>query len=216
MQWKRTTWVALLLLAATPAVRATGLAPGATNVIPNTATLDNTTLLGFTTVNYNVGGTTVQLVNAAYRSNVAYVGLPAGTLIFTYSFTNTGTTTLSPLVSTSGLFGLLSIDVSSLDFAGFTRVDRSADGNTVTFRNFAPAIDSNLSPGETSPLLVLRTSAFGDAGLIGNTTLNGSLGSGATFAPLAIVPEPGSFALALVGLPLAVGCYRKWRRRQPA
>jgi hypothetical protein len=205
--------VALVLLTATPALRATPLNPGDTNVIPNSATLDNATFIARTTVTYNVGGTTVVLTNSAFRSTSAYVGLPAGTLLFTYSFTNTGTQAVSPLVEMSTLFRTLAIDVSSTDFAGFTRADRSADGNTITFRNFAANVSDTLNPGETSPLLVVRTNVDGAPGLIGTTTFNGVAGT--TFAPLALVPEPGTFVLAAIGLPLAFGCYRRCRKKHP-
>lgn len=221
MNWKRTTWVALLLLAATPSLQATPLPPGATDVTPDSATLDNTVLLGTTTVTYALpGGATATLTNEARSSTVAYKGLPAGALLFTYRLTNTGTVPITPLSLVTRPFTTLTIDVSSLDFAGFTQADRSAGtGELITFTNFAPGGSggaNTLDVGETSTLLVIRTSALGDVGLIGSTTLNGNPGSGATFAPLAVVPEPTTFALAAVGLPLAglLGL-RRWRRKPP-
>jgi hypothetical protein len=209
------TLVAVLLLTATPMLQATPLPPGATNVIPNSATLDNTTLLGTRVIPLmGVDGLGVTrfvaiLTNQVYRDNAT------GTLLFTYQVENTASSMdpISRLTTTD--FAGFTLDVSSTDFAGGTRADRSINGSIVGFNTFGPdGTDGNVSPGEMSAFLVIRTDAifFGD----GSTSLiNGAVASGVTFAPLSVVPEPGTFALAAIGLPLAVGCYRRYRRTQP-
>jgi hypothetical protein len=213
MRWKQITLVAVVLLMATPALQATNLPPGATNVIPNSATLDNTTLLGTRVLTYTgvdaLGATrfVAILTNQVYRDNAT------GTLLFTYQVENSATS-IDPIRRLSSIdFTGFTLDVSSTDFSGQVRADRSLDGSVVGFINFGPdGPTSALSPGEMSAFLVIRTDAlfFGD----GSTSLiNGATANGVTFAPLAVVPEPGTFALAAVGLPLAVGCYRRYRRK---
>lgn len=214
MQWKRSVWVALLLLSATPALRATPLPPGSSNVIPNSATLTNTTLLGQRILTYtgvNALGQTrfvATLDNRVYRDNVT------GTLLFTYMVNNSTSSVDSITRLSTTDFAGFTLDVSSTDFQGFTHADRSANGSVVGFNDFGPGgAGPAVNPGEMSAFLVIRTDAlyFGD----GTTSLiNGAIASGITFAPLAIVPEPGAFALAAVGLPLAFGCYRRYRRKQ--
>ena len=213
MRWKQMTLVAVLLLTATPALRATPLPPGATNVIPNSATLDNTTLLGSRVIQMmGVDGLGVTrfiaiLTNQVYRDNAT------GTLLFTYQVTNSAAS-LDPInrLTTTDFAGF-TLDVSSTDFAGGTRAARSLNGSTVSFVNFGPdGSTGEVSPGEMSAFLVIRTDAISFTD--GSTSLiNGGIANGVTFAPLAVVPEPGTFALAAVGLPLAVGCYRRYRRQ---
>jgi hypothetical protein len=207
---------ALLVAAAAPPLQATPLPPGSTNVLPTPATLANTTLLGTRTLTYtgvNALGETryvATLTNQVFRDNAT------GTVLFTYQVTNSaGSTDPIDRLSTTN-FDAFTVDFSATGFGPSTRGDRSPNGAVVGFNDFGPAGPTNaLDPGETSALLVLRTNAL--AFTNGTTELiDGAVSTGVTFAPLAIVPEPGAFALAAVGLPLAVGCYRRVRRGRAA
>jgi hypothetical protein len=210
MHWKRATWVVLALLMATPAIQATPLPPGSTNVIPNSATLDNTTFLATQTL--NVTGVdffgnisfTATVRNEVYRDNAT------GTLLFLYEVTNSASSQDAIRRLSTTNFAGFEIDVSSTDFAGFTRADRSSNGSVIGFNDFGP---NSVDPGSTSAILIIRTNATAYANVGTTALIDGGVGTAISFAPLAIVPEPGTFALAAIGLPLAVGCYRRYRRK---
>lgn len=215
MRWKQMTLVAVLFVTTTPALQATPLPPGSSDVIPNSATLNNTTLLGTRVLTYTGINALNETRFVATLTNMVLRDNATGTLLFTYQVSNSaGSVDAIRRLSTTNFAGF-TLDVSSTDFAGFTRADRSANGAVVGFINFGPGDGSvSVDPGETSALLVIRTNAM--AFTNGTTELiDGAIASGVTFAPLAFAPEPGTFALAAVGLPLAVGCYRRYRRKQP-
>lgn len=149
----------------------------------------------------------------------------AGTLDFYYQFTNTSTSASVTAMYMQN-YGGVNVDV------GYTLVDvdgtqtnpgflqngtmqapsyanRGPAGQTIRFM-FAGAdgLNSQLNPGETSRIMVIRTSAtqYVDGARTWVANANGELTSTA-FSP---VPEPGTYALMGAGL-VALGLARRRR-----
>jgi PEP-CTERM motif len=128
-----------------------------------------------------------------------------GCLDFVYQFTNKGPDS-NERFSMSSFAGFL-VDVGTNPFGIHdpTTIDRSLNGPVIGF-NF-PASDE-ISPGQTTPLLVIETNAMKfTSGFV--SAQDGTAGSNVGFAPT--VPEPSSLALLGGGLAVAGTMLRKLR-----
>lgn len=199
----------LLLVLVAGIANAGPLPPGSSGVTPNPADLTGTTLIDtrmLTLVGTNALGQnrwTADLTATVRRQDVT------GFLWFTYELSNRNTS-LDALhrITTTDFAGFdLSFDSSN---TLFVRADRNSSGSTVGFVDFGQ-LGQGLDPGFSSPMLVLRTNAtdYQDGS---TNVINGAIASGVTFAPLALVPEPGSFVMAALGVPLAVAFLRRRKK----
>lgn len=121
-----------------------------------------------------------------------------------YNFTPIGAATVLNVYQTAAAFGIFTAGVDAANSA-----DRTTLG--VIGFNFAPGGgDSKINPGTTSYTEIISTNAtaFGP----GNFGLLDGIGDNAkAYAPVASVPEPGTYLLALLGVAGVL-----WvRRRQP-
>ena len=172
------------------------LAPGATIIPAPSVPPVAGNLLYSTSVSFASSSFSGLLTSSVYNQDA---NNPLGGLTFAYQFTLTdGPQAASQFTVTS--FGLFGVDAGWVGAGGLapitapTLINRSVDGNVVRFGFFGV----DVKPGETSALLIARTSAFSwtpsDAALIDGQSVNVS-----SLAPLPI-PEPGSLSLLVVGL----------------
>lgn len=131
----------------------------------------------------------------------------AGCLDFVYQFTNNGGDANERFSMYN--FGAFLADVGTNPFGVHdpTTIDRSMGGPVIGF-NF-PASDQ-ISPGQTTPLLVIETNALRfTAGFA--SAQDGTAGFGFAYAPASPVPEPSSLALMGGGLSVFGFLLRKFR-----
>ena len=131
----------------------------------------------------------------------------SGCLDFVYQFTNTGGDSNERFSMYN--FGGFLADVGTNPFGIHdpTTIDRSVAGPVIGF-NF-PASDE-ISPGQTTPLLVIETNALRfTAGFA--SAQDGTAGYGFAYAPASSVPEPSSLALMGGGLSVVGLLLRKFR-----
>ncbi len=142
---------------------------------------------------------------------------PYGGLTFTYLLTNDlASTHAIERLTINGYSGFL-VEANYQTPASDqipTLFDRSTGaGDTIGESFYNPIIalpgfgNGVLSPGATSALFVLQTNAQ-DYQLSTANVIDGSVASVATFAPVPVIPEPSSIALAVLGfIGIAI-----WRR----
>jgi hypothetical protein len=196
-------------------VRATVLNPGDTNKPVDQLTSFAPTLVASKQVALGPADISGQLTTSVFRE-------ASGFLDFAYRVTlNSSATGTLNRIAANGFAGLatdvfffnMPLEMNSPP-SGASR-SLSGPGANVLF-NFGTAL-SGANPN--SALLVIRTNATGfDSS--GSITIDyDSFGNmftvGGAFAPLALAPEPGAMALALIGFsPLGlVGGIRWWRRK---
>jgi hypothetical protein len=212
------------LLGSTSLVQANPLPPGA-NVVPDTAGGATGTIIadtGRVPFSFDVGGGTVA---GTYQEQVS-VGRPGNTLggvSFLSNFLVTTTPQQGHVQSFSmsgvGMTGLQGFGGWMVDAAFFQpggtaspfMVSRTGDGVSINWAFNGVAATS-------TGMMVLDTNAptFSADGIAGFAGSGGGVGNRTpAFQPAA--PEPGTLALALVGLPLATAFgYRRLRRGKPA
>lgn len=194
------------LMAIAPMAQAAPLLPD-TFVPATPVAAPSGTVLESETTNFSSGLTAGTLVHQVIEE-------AGGFLAFTYQITaNTGTSSIIRLTMIN--FNGFLTDVGYVAGTG-TRdpitMDRSADGDVIGF-SWTPTSSTSVAPGQTSPILVIRTNAT-DYQFDGSTAvINGGAVNIPTFEPVEplAAPEPGTLALAMMGVPVAL---LAWRRRR--
>lgn len=208
-------------LAACCALLLAASAATATPLLVNmtTATVDATTALVGATL---LASESTDIANSSYSGTARSAVYATSTgLDFVYQFTNSassvngverltafdfssvGAATVLNVFQTADAFGIFTAGTSVADTA-----DRSALG--VIGFNFSPGGNLKINPGLTSDTEIIATqaTAYGS----GNFGLLDGIGANAAgYAPVASVPEPGAWALLLLG----VGGVFWTRRRSP-
>lgn len=221
---RRQCWALLLgailgVAGLAPPAWAAALAPGG-NVAPTSLALPANTLLDTTSVAFSgTNGTEsyTGTLTAEVRRNTG-----TGTLIFTYSFTNTGplpgqvAQAITDLIVTG--YAGFTTDVNFVPLSGVPAgtnnpgsVDRSAGGGTVTF-NFTPPASTSIGSGETSATVWIQTNATIYVSGTAQVTDGFASNIMTVFAPGA--PEPGTLTLAFIGAVPLLGMVRRWRKRR--
>jgi hypothetical protein len=194
-----------ILLVGVCGTRAASLVPGSSIALsseaePVGASIVTTASIPFTAPTFS--GTLVSTVWANDTSNPF-----AGGLTFTYRLNNNGSSpdpldrfTLSSYAgfqTDASYFGAGIVPASAV---------RNPSGNQISF-NFTGLFEGTLTPGLSSPLLIIQTDSTGWQNSSA-AVINSSSANVATFAPLA-VPEPASAALLVLGV-LAIVVRRKF------
>lgn len=211
---------------ASPALAAHALPPGdfgspfATPLAATGALLADT---GLQPIALTVAGTTLSVLMRA-----AVYDAPGDNLDFFYQITNTAASntsveelsfadftgfTVSGAWQQLNAFGVFVAGVEEADSA-----ERNFDGDalgavfdTNLFADVDAGTNANLNPGETSAIFQYRVAATRfTAGTF--TAQNGIAVTGAGFAPTAAIPEPGTWALMIIGFGSA-GAMLRYRRR---
>jgi len=201
------------LLAASPA-RATDLPPGSVVPTSNEVLSGGTLIASASTPVSFAGSFNATLVTGVYRE-------ASGNLTFLYQVTNssgspdplhrvtatdfTGYTTDAGY-SSSGVGGPFTTAITSGNPLNADRSGGPASDRVVGFSNFGSSF-GGINPGQTSPILVIRTNAHTFAPGTANV-IDGGVASGPAFRP---TPEPASAVIlggCVAGLMGAVGLRR--------
>jgi hypothetical protein len=107
------------------------------------------------------------------------------------------TTDASTQAGGAGIITPTLVDRSTPDVVGFSFLDGFGAGP--------------VRPGQQSSLLVVETNAITHVASTA-AIIDGTTATVGTFAPLMAIPEPGTWALGIIGLAGLIGVIRKTRR----
>lgn len=173
------------------------------------------------------GGVPIPFVAASFSGTLTTTVIsgdasnPYGGLTFTYLLTNDALSQHAIGRFTVNDYGGFLVDANYQSPTASqlpTLFDRSAGlGDTIGQSFIAPIAalpgfgKGVLAPGSTSALFVIQTDALAYQPTIANV-IDGSIASVASYAPVPVIPEPSSVALATIGFVALAGW--SWKRRQ--